>query len=61
MNVLNTEIEAALDIERPSFSTAQSTAARAVIRVTLVAATCCVALFVPFFAEVMSLVGAMCL
>ena len=61
MNVLNTEIENALNIERESFTEIHTKILRNFIRITLVSATCAIAIFVPYFPEVMSLVGALCL
>jgi len=58
LNPFALELEAMLRVEGPSF---RHTAARTLVRTALVGAAFAVAVLVPFFGDVMSLVGALCL
>lgn len=61
MNVLVREIEVGLRMERSSWSAVEQLAAGTAHRAVWVALTTVVALYVPYFPEFMTLVGAICL
>ena len=61
MNAAVLELEALCDVDRVKWPAWRRLAARTCLRTCCVLGTGAVALFVPYFAEMMTLVGAMCL